>query len=107
MVNYVLIGNVPAEEIFGSKENLAFILHGMNCGKKICLIIAALEKIDRGVDWKWNENFPQALLKRVAELVAGKLMEDFNIPLPDLTEFVLKQVYEDDGTTLKNELERQ
>ncbi len=105
MVDYVAMGNVPAEEIFGSKENLKLILHGMNCGKKICLIIAALETADRGVDWKWNVNYPNALAKRVAELVADKLSEDFNISLPDLTEFVLKQVYEDDGNTLKKELE--
>jgi len=105
MVNYVAMGNVPAEEIFGSKDNLKFILHGMNCGKKICLIIAALEKHDRGVDWKWNINYPNALAKKVVELVADKLNEDFNISLPDLTEHVLRQVYEDDETTLKKELE--
>ena len=105
MVDYAVIGNVPAEEIFGSKENLAFILHGMNCGKKICLIIAAMEKLDRGVDWKWNINFPEKLAKRVAELVAEKLTENFNISLPDLTEYVLKQVYEEDEVTLKKELE--
>jgi len=104
MVDYAAIGNVPAEEIFGSKENLALILHGMNCGKKICLIIAAMEKLDRGVDWKWNINFPEKLAKRVAELVAEKLTENFSIPLPDLTEYVLKQVYEEDETTLKKEL---
>ncbi len=106
MVNYVAMGNVPAEEIFGSKENLKFILHGMNCCKKICLIIATMEKIDRGVDWKWNVNYPQTLAKKVAELVIDKLNEDFNIYFPDLTEFVLKQVYEDDEKTLKKELRR-
>lgn len=105
MVDYTAYGNVPAEEIFGSKENLALILHGMNCGKKICLIIAAMEKLDRGVDWKWNINFPEKLAKRVAELVAEKLTENFNIPLPDLTEYVLRQVYEEDEVTLKKELE--
>lgn len=105
MVNYVAMGNVPAEEIFGSKENLKFILHGMNCTKKICLIIAAMERLERDVDWKWNMNYPSALANKVAKLTADKLEEDFNIPLPDLTEFVLKQIYEDDGNTLKKELE--
>lgn len=106
MVDYVAIGNVPVEEFFGLKEDLKFILHGMNCTKKICLIIAALEKRDRGIDWKWNVNYPEALARKVVDLVADKLGEDFNISLPDLTEFVLKQVYEDYGNTLKKELER-
>ena len=103
MVDYVALGNVPAEEIFGSKENLAFILHGMNCGKRICLIIAALEKADRGVEWVWNKSFPEPLVKRVAQIVAQKLTEDAAISLPDLTEHVLKEVYNQDGT-LKKEL---
>ena len=105
MVDYVAIGNVPAEEIFGSKENLASMLHGMNCTKKICLIIAALEKADRGVDWRWNANYPPKLARRVAELVAEKLKEAVATPLPDLTEYVLRRVYEEDGQTLKKELE--
>lgn len=105
MVDYRIIGNVPAEEIFGSKENVVRLLHGMNCSKRICLIIAAMEKADRGVEWVWNENFPEALVKRVAELVVDKLLKDFSISFPDLTEYVLRQVYEDDEETLKKELE--
>lgn len=104
MVDYVAVGNVPAEEIFGSKENLKMVLHGMNCTKRICLIIAAMEKADRGVDWRWNVNYPENLARRVAELTADKLTENIAIPFPELTEYVLGQVYEEDGNTLKKEL---
>lgn len=41
------------------------LIKGMNIGKSICLYLAkALEK-----DWVWNENYPETIATKTAELV--------------------------------------
>lgn len=71
MANYQGIGNVPIEEVFGSKENAEKVLRAMNHCKTIGVLLGA----EHNPPYVWNVNIPEPWITIIGDAVMDKVMK--------------------------------
>ena len=72
MANYKIIGNMPVEKLFGSKENAEKVLKAMNICKEIGVRLGA----EFDPPYIWNKNLPNSWTRIIGDRVMNKIMKD-------------------------------